>query len=198
MNIDVLDLVERGTAWMATKIDGTRRDQWTWRTPCDKFDVRALIQHCIGGAHHYAAIVRGEQIGWVYPDPFTDDPIRAYEGSRDDLLTSLRAPGALGEVFLGNVGEWPGAVHGALLFIDHMVHGWDLSIATEQDVTMPADLAESAWHMITDELPRPIVEGIDAARDPDGADGMFKPKVATADSATAQDKLVAFFGHRAS
>lgn len=196
MNVDVLDLVERGTAWMTTKIVGTRRDQWTRPTPCDKFDVRGLIQHCVGGAHHYAAIVRGEQIGWVYPPPFTDDAVGAYEASRHDLLTSLRARGALEEVVLGNVGEWPGAVHGALLSIDHMVHGWDLSIATGQDVTMPLDLAESAWRVMTDELPRPIIEGIDAFRDPSG-DGPFKPKVPTDDSAPSQDKLVAFFGHQA-
>ena len=195
------DFLERGTAWAATKIAGTRRDQWELPTPCDAWDVHALIVHMIAGAHHYATIGRGSHVagsrGRDLAIDFGDDPVGAYEASRDDILASFGAPGALERIVPGNVGEWPGAVHASVLFIDHLIHGWDLSIATGQDATMPPDLAESAWRIVNDDIPQPVIEAFDAFRDPDGANAMFKPKVATDESASAQDKLVAYFGHQA-
>ena len=75
----------------------------------------------------------------------------------------------------GQVIERTGPALG-IAFSDQLLHGWDLAIATGQDATMPDGLAQAAYDMIhgrfTDEQRR----------------GVFKPEIAVARDASAQDR----------
>ena len=69
-----------------------------------------------------------------------------------------------------------------IAFSDLLLHGWDLAKATGQDAAMPEGLPDAAYEMIhgrfTDEQRK----------------GVFKPEIAVAPDASAQDKLLAYTG----
>jgi uncharacterized protein (TIGR03086 family) len=68
--------------------------------------------------------------------------------------------------------------------VDQLVHGWDLATATDQDASMPADLAEAAFAMV------------DGRLTPDRRGDAFKPAIDVGDDASAQEKLLAYTGRQ--
>ena len=65
---------------------------------------------------------------------------------------------------------------------DQLLHGWDLATSTGQDTTMPKELPEAAYSIIYGRFTD------------DQRQGVFKPEVAVAPNASAQDKLLAYTG----
>ncbi len=69
-----------------------------------------------------------------------------------------------------------------IAFSDTLLHGWDLAMSTAQEAAMPDGLPEAAYSIIygrfTDEQRK----------------GVFKPEIAVAPDASAQDKLLAYTG----
>ena len=172
--MDVIDLYERATAWSADKIpiavghlDAT--------TPCDEWNVRALLNHMLDSQRWFAEVPSGQSTPGPSPTPpelIGDDPAGEYERSRQATLAAYRDPEVLEK-------------HGPTLgigFVDQLVHGWDLARATGQDATIPADLAAAAFGMINGRMP------------PDQRGAMFKPEVPMADDAPAQAKLLGYAG----
>ena len=174
--MDLLDLFERGTEWTASKIPGAT-DQLGGTTPCDDWDVRALLNHLIDAQSYFAATARGEQASLpsLSPPPLIgDDPTSAYENIRQETLRAHREPGVL---------EKTGPSLG-IAFVDQLIHGWDLATATGQEATMPDDLAEAAFGMIDGRL-------TDDQRSPG-----FKPARRAPAKATAQEKLLSYTGRK--
>jgi uncharacterized protein (TIGR03086 family) len=174
--MDLLDLFERGTEWTASKLPGAA-DQLGQPSPCESWDVRALLNHMIDTQQYFAATARGEHASLPQPSPpalIGHDPVAAYGQTRYDTLRAYRAPGAL---------EKTGPSLG-IAFVDQLVHGWDLAKATGQDATIPDDLAGAAFVMINGQL----------TDDRRGAS--FKPAIEVPGSAAAQDKLLAYTGRQ--
>jgi uncharacterized protein (TIGR03086 family) len=172
--MDVLDLYDRATAWSGSKIPAAK-DQLTAGTPCDKWDVRAVINHMLDSQAWFANVPKGQDSPGPSPTPpdvLGDDPAAQYEEARQATLDAYRDLDVLEK-------------HGPTLgigFVDQLVHGWDLAQATGQDTTMPTGLAEAAFKMI------------DGRLTDDQRGTMFKPAVPVPDSASAQDKLLGYGG----
>jgi uncharacterized protein (TIGR03086 family) len=185
--VDPLDLYERGSAWTAAKMAAVGREQFGDATPCTKWDVRALLNHIIGGGHLYALIGRGEYTGALFGgdrDFIGEDHVASFEAARRDVLETYREPGALDRTVKGTVGEGLGLHMLALIFVDHMVHGWDLATATGQDATMSPEPADVAWEILSGQIQdewRPLA---------------FAGIVELPDDARTQDKLLAYTGRR--
>jgi uncharacterized protein (TIGR03086 family) len=174
--MDLLDLFERGTEWTGSKIPGAAKQLGT-RTPCEEWDVRALLNHLIDSQQYFAATARGEEASLPNPSPpalVGDDPVSAYEAIRAETLRAYREPGVV---------EKTGPSLG-IAFVDQLVHGWDLAAATGQDGTMPDDLASAAFTMI------------DGRLTDDRRGAAFQQAVDVPDDATAQDKLLAYTGRK--
>jgi uncharacterized protein (TIGR03086 family) len=174
--MDVLDLYERATAWSASKIPAAT-DSLDTTTPCDQWDVRALLNHMLDSQQWFAQAPQGGGSPGPAPTPpdlVGDDPVAQYEAARQATLAAYGDPQVLEK-------------HGTTLgigFVDQLVHGWDLARATGQDATMPTDLAEAAFGMINGRM-------TDEQRGP-----MFKPAVPVADDASAQEKLLGYGGRQ--
>jgi len=174
--MDLLDQFDRGTQWTASKIPAAA-DKLGETTPCDAWDVRTLLDHLIDTQKFFAAKARGEDVPFptaTPPSVIGDDPVAAYEGTRQEVLRAHREPGAL---------EKTGPMLGIAL-TDQLVHGWDLATATGQDATMPEDLAEAAFATIDGRL-------TDEQRGKS-----FKAAVDVPDDASAQDRLLAYTGRQ--
>jgi uncharacterized protein (TIGR03086 family) len=171
---DVLSLYERASEWTSEKVAGAKNDLDA-RTPCDEWDVRALLNHMLDTQRYFAGSARGEEVSLPSPNPpalISNDPAADFERARQDVLGAFGQPGVI---------EKTGPSLG-IAFTDQLLHGWDVARATDQDTTMPEGLAETAYGMIhgrfTDEQRK----------------GLFKPAIAVPDDASPQDKLLAYTG----
>src|SRR5437870_1715721 len=100
---DLIDLFDRASAWTASKIPSAAKclDD---PTPCDEWNVRALLNHLIQGQAFFQAAASGEQPSESPADVVGDDPARQYEEGRRATLDAFRQPGALEKAgFFANV-----------------------------------------------------------------------------------------------
>jgi uncharacterized protein (TIGR03086 family) len=174
MELDLLDLYERASQWTAAKVPGAVA-KLDAPTPCDDWDVRALLNHMLDTQHYFVGAARGEEVSPPSPSPpelLGDDPVAAFDRARAETLSTFGEPGVI---------EKTGPSLG-IAFSDQLLHGWDLAKATGQDATMPELLPEAAYEMIHGRFTD------------DQRKGIFKSEVAVAADASAQDKLLAYTG----
>jgi uncharacterized protein (TIGR03086 family) len=174
MDQDLLDLYRRASEWTLSKVPGAT-EQLDAATPCEEWDVRALMNHMLDTQRYFVGTARGEDVSRPSPTPprlLGPDPVADFEAAREDALSTFGADGVI---------EKTGPSLG-IMFSDLLLHSWDLARATGQDSTMPDGLAQSAYGMIhgrfTDEQRK----------------GLFKPEVPLPAEASAQDKLLAYTG----
>lgn len=174
MGPDLLALYERASEWTATKVAGASKTLDA-DTPCDDWDVRTLMNHMLDTQRYFVGSARGEDASPPSPKPpalLSSDPVADFERARDETIRTFGEPGVI---------EKTGPSLG-IAFSDQLLHGWDLAKATGQDATMPDGLAKAAYEMIHGRFTD------------DQRKGVFKPEVAVASTATAQDKLLAYTG----
>jgi len=175
MQNDQLEQYAQASEWTLDKIRGAA-GALDAETPCDAWDVRQLMNHMLETQQYFVRSARGEQVQPPSSDqPPTligDDPVREFERARSETMQTFGEPGVL---------EKTGPAI-RIATADQLIHGWDLAKATGQDTTMPDRLAEMAY------------ETVHGGFNDEQRKGMFKPEVAVADTASAQDKLLAYTG----
>ena len=149
--MDLYTLYHRTVECWADRVNAVRTDHWSDPTPCTDWDVRALVAHVTGEDLWTAPLARGSTIAEV-GDRFSGDVL----GNRP-VETALAAAGNATRT----VAEWlpaGGTVHLSYgeerleeyvrqLAADHLVHAWDLAVATGTDRRLdPALVHEvAAW-----------------------------------------------------
>ena len=178
-------LHERTVGEWTRIVDGLDASHWGRATPCTDWTVRDLVNHVVGEELWTVPLVQGATIDEVGDrfdgDVLGDEPVaRAREAAEQAVAAvSERVPSG-GTVHLSygeeQLGEY---VH--QLAADHLVHAWDLAVATGADPTFDAELVDAvaAWYAEREEVYRSA-----------GAVGA-RPAVAGTD---AQSKLIAAFG----
>jgi uncharacterized protein (TIGR03086 family) len=161
-------------------------------TPCDEWDVRALLSHTLAGIEMFAAAVDGgrcptteEMFGGV--DLVGDDPVGATKlvlARSQEAWTSMSDSDA--EVTTA-LGAMPAGQALAISAFATIVHGWDLAIATGQEVT---ELAPSL-HAHAKAIAEAIVP---ALRGEAGSHSLFQPELPAPRDATPTRRLMAFLG----
>jgi uncharacterized protein (TIGR03086 family) len=172
--MELLDLYERASAWTLDRVRGAA-GKLDSPTPCDEWDVRALMNHMLETQRYFVGAARGEDVSPPSaqpPDLVSDDPVADFEHGRGDTLSTFGQEGVI---------ERTGPSLG-IAFGDQLLHGWDLARATGQDASMPDGLAEAAYELIHGRFTD------------DERAGVFGPEVPVAPTASAQDKLLAYTG----
>jgi uncharacterized protein (TIGR03086 family) len=174
MTTDALDLFGRASEWTLSKVVGAGSDLGA-STPCDEWDVRALMNHMLDTEQYFLGQARGQDVPRPSPNPpqlLGEDPVADFTRVRDDMLSTFGADGVI---------EQTGPSLG-IAFCDQLLHGWDLARATGQDATMPEGLPAAAYEM---------VHGMLGAGQRGGA---FKPEVPVPANASPQERLLGFVG----
>jgi uncharacterized protein (TIGR03086 family) len=177
----------------AQALDGTGRvvagipaDRWQSATPCDGWDVHALLNHLVAGNLWAAELAAGGTIAGAGDrldgDLLGTDPVAAYAASADAAAAVFRRPGAMDAPCAVSYGPVPGSVYAGHRFIDVFVHGWDLAVATEQDAELDPALMQACREVLEPQ--------IGAFR---GA-GAFGAALPAPPGATAQDQFLALLG----
>ena len=175
MELDLLDLYTRASAWTLTKVSGAV-SQLDEPTTCEPWTVRTLLNHMLLVQSAFVAHARGEGFSLSLeedpPDVLTDDPYADFERARAEALRVFGKPGVVERTGtnLGNI------------FGDQLLHGWDLAVSTGQDPTMPGGLPEAAYALVL------------GAFTDEGRKGVLKPAVSVAADASVQERLLAYSG----
>jgi len=152
---------------------------WPNPAPCAGWTARDVVIHLL----EWVPKVIGRS-GIEFPDLPYDDPARAWTALATTLQAALDDPDTARRTFdAGPPGEMTvEAAIDMLVVGDVLVHTWDLAKATGLDERLDEDIAAA---MLDGMLPMDEVLR---------ASGHYGPKVAVADEADVQTKLLAFTG----
>jgi uncharacterized protein (TIGR03086 family) len=152
--IDVLH--RRALASTRSFVSGIAAEQWSDPTPCDGWDVRALVNHIVAGNLWAAELASGHSIdevgGRLDGDVLGDAPLQAYDRSAEMAAAAFEATGALEAPYAVSYGPVPGSVYAGHRFIDVLIHGWDIAVATGQPSALDPQLVEACRQVIAPQL----------------------------------------------
>ncbi|OYP18306.1 TIGR03086 family protein [Streptomyces sp. FBKL.4005] len=164
-------------------------EQLTAATPCPGLAVRNLLGHLLMLSVAFRDAAR-KDLG-----PTTDtSPTAAVPDlgpgwreelpkALDELADAWRDPAAwTGDTRAGGV-DLPGAVAGAVVADELVIHGWDLARATGQDYAPDPAALDAAFGVL-----------LAAADDPDRDEGLFGPVVPVPPDASRLDRAVGLSG----
>ncbi len=150
--MDIAELHAAALDATGVVVAAVRDDQWRLPTPCDGWDVRELVNHIVTGNEWAAELSTGRTIADVGDrldgDVLGDDPSSAYEASAARAAAAFRRPGALAAPCAVSYGPVPGAVYAGHRFLDVLLHGWDLAVATGQGTDLDAELVRAALDVL--------------------------------------------------
>ncbi|MCX5058016.1 TIGR03086 family metal-binding protein [Streptomyces sp. NBC_00452] len=177
------------TRVIARLVEGVREEQLTAPTPCPDCAVHNMLGHLLGLSVAFRDAAR-KDLGATTdtaPDAAAPDigPDWRAEFPKvlDELADAWRAPEAwTGMTRAGGV-DLPGAVAGAVVVDELVIHGWDLARATGQ----PYDPDPPALQVSHDFL-------LAAANDPSRGGGIFGPVVPVPADAPLLDHAVGLSG----
>jgi uncharacterized protein (TIGR03086 family) len=155
-------------------------EQWAAPTPCAEWDVRALVNHVVGEDLWTEPLMRGatiEDVGdrldgdLLGPDP-RETALDAAERATRAVTEALPTRG---KVHL-SYGDEDMEEYVGQLAADHLVHAWDLAVATGGDAELDQDLVieVAAWFAGREEIYRSAgVVGPRAAAGGDAQSGLL-------------------------
>jgi uncharacterized protein (TIGR03086 family) len=180
-NIDdeTLALLARALAQAQQIVDRVRADQLDEPTPCRSWDVRELVGHVMHDLRQYQVVARGGDYGRpAVAEVAFDAWSQAARDEGDALLAAWRARDDVTDKEVARVNQE---------IAEFAIHGWDMALATGQDVEFDAGVTERALGWARQNL-RLEYRG-------DEQEGFaFGPEVLSDETAPAADRLAAFFG----
>ena len=149
---DIAQLHRRALDATHKIVAGIQPDQRTLPTPDEGWDVRALLNHIVSGNLWAVELTAGQTIDEVGDrldgDMLGDDPLGAYDASAQAAAAAFEEAGALDAQCAVSYGPVPGSVYAGHRFIDILIHGWDLAIATGQDATLDSALVAACLAVV--------------------------------------------------
>jgi uncharacterized protein (TIGR03086 family) len=181
VTIDPITALERSYEELAKVVADLRPDQLALPTGCPDWDVRALLNHVLGGAVMYIAANDGLLLGEENGDLVGEDASLATSEVAAANLESWRRPGALEGERTYPFGTFP-AVAGLVSNVGEVaLHAWDIARATGQEARLDEDVATLVLGLYR-QVP------MDELR----AHGVYGPEIPVPDTAPVQDQLLGF------
>jgi uncharacterized protein (TIGR03086 family) len=158
--MDLNTLYHRTVEAWADRVNAVGPDQWDDPTPCRDWTVRDLVNHVVGEDRWTVPLVEGQTIADVGSsldgDLLGDDPVRAAldAAMAATKVTAERLPEG-GTVQL-SYGEEQLTEYVHQLAADHLVHAWDLAVATGGDSRLDPQLMSGvgSWFAEREEMYR--------------------------------------------
>ena len=162
-------------------------DQLAGATPCAEWDVRALLNHTIGGVYMFDDAAQEKELDTsrFQRDMVGTDPADSYAVGAAKLKETLRQPGVLDRTWTMPFGATPGKIAISIATVETLQHGWDVAKATGQQFEFDPELTEAA--MAAAQLFPPEI-----VRQP----GVFGPEADCPSAAPLEDRLAAFLGRQ--
>jgi len=154
-------------------------------TPCEGWNVQALISHVVLGDAAVPLLFAGEAL----PATMTIDtsilgpnPVATWRGTALAAIEAFRSPGAMEQIVQHSTGERPGSVIARFRLVDQLAHAWDLATTIGVEVDIPEALAEAALDFLY-----PMVDQLRESQ-------VFGPPVAPPDGSNAVVRFLGLLG----
>lgn len=186
--LDIPDLHAHACAVTQRLVDAVKDDQWHDATPCADWDVRELVNHIAADNLWVKPLMDGKTIPEVGDqfdgDVLGDDPAGVTRSSAEEASAAFAEPGAMERPVAVSYGPVPASVYAGHRFMDVLIHGWDLAVATGQDTALDPELVAACWEIV-----QPEAELF-------AASGMFGTTVDVPPDAPLQTRLLGLLGRR--
>lgn len=133
------------TEFLMEQLASIEEEQWSVATPCDDWDLRALVDHVAGGNWFTLAVLSG-----ATADDSLDRARGQFAGgsptarqaavSASEQFETFRAPGVLGRTWHHVAGDLTGGEILRLRLHDLIVHTWDISQSLESAAELPGEV----------------------------------------------------------
>lgn len=183
---DIRDLHAQAVDEFAAMVAAVPSDAWSRPTPCTEWDVRALVNHVVGEELWVPPLLDGATIAEVGDrldgDLLGDDPVSAAGDAAKGAVAAFGPEDAMDRIVHLSFGDTPASEYAWQLFADHLVHGWDLAVASGQVPRLPDDAvaALAGWFDEREDLYRSV--------------GAIADKTDVGADASPADRLLARFG----
>lgn len=163
-------------------IRGVAPAQWSGPTPVAEWEVRDIVRHLLEWFPDFLA--GGSDVRLPEGPSVDDDPLAAWEHHAAAVQAVLDDPASATTSFAHpRLPEMPLPEAVAQFYTnDIFMHTWDLARATGQDDTLDADRCRS------------MVEAMEPMDQLLRQSGQYGPRVAVAEDASWQDRLIGFIG----
>jgi uncharacterized protein (TIGR03086 family) len=184
-DMDLDDLVHAQSS-VSVLLAGLGPDDWTRPTPCEDWDIGAVVRHLTAGERAFTTSLGGVayDLAAIAADLATvslADLPATYDAGAVRLREALASAG--GGTFPTGIGPMPAAAVAELRTIEALTHGWDVARAVGAPYDVDAAVAERAIeHSLA------LMERLPPDRTP------FGPPQPAADDAPAIDRLAALLG----
>jgi len=187
--MDRVAMLERVIVESQRLVDGITPEQLGAKTLCTEWTVRDVLNHITGGAAYFAKVANEELV----PDDVVeqllgggdnlgDDYKGAFHAAADQALTAFSQPGVLEKIVKLPFGEVPATVALDIAIFDVSTHNCDIAQAIGQQI-QDTDVLLTALEVGKQVVP------------PEGrTPGFFDPERPCAESAPADQRLLAFAG----
>jgi uncharacterized protein (TIGR03086 family) len=144
--VDLDDLTKAQTA-VATLLAGLDPDDWQRATPCEEWDVAAVVRHLAAGERAFTTSLGGvpydlPTIRAELDAVATEELPATYDDGAARLRDALEA--ASGELFPTGIGPMPAPAIAELRTIECLAHGWDVGRSTGTRLEVDDAIAERA------------------------------------------------------
>ena len=183
--MDLASLHRRAVASWEDRLLAVGPGSWDNATPCEKWSARDLANHVVGEELWAVPLLAGSTIAEVGDrfdgDVLGSDPASSAQAAAEAAVRSVNDALPRGITVHLSYGEESAEEYVRQLAADHLVHGWDLAVATGGETRLDPELVAevAAWFAEREELYR-------------GA-GVIGPRV-EADRDDPQAMLIAGFG----
>ena len=186
MTADGLIALDRANRGFEQRLRVVGPEDWSRPTPCEEWDVRALVNHVVGGNRRYRMLLQGASAEDVNrtrtEDHVGEDAVQSFASTAADLLIEFRQDGVPDRVVHHPIGDRTAAELLAMRVLDVTVHTWDLARALAADDTLD---------LLTVEYSLDQLDVITSGRE----HGSFTaPSAATDPDASAQTRLLHLAG----
>lgn len=183
--MNATEFYEQATVAFGRVAKSLEQDHLGKPTPCDEWDVRALLAHIVDENLWVPPLLEGqtiEQVGNRFEgDMLGDDPVDAWENARAAGVAAALAasPEAVVHVSFGDI---TATEYLNQVATDHAIHAWDLATAIGTAPEVDADVVEAAYDYLAPQ--------VDAWR----SGGAFGPAVPVPPEAGRFEQLIGMTG----
>ena len=136
----ISDCYDRSLDSTVKFVTSVANSAWGNNTPCSDWNVKDVVNHIVYENVWMVALFDGrtiEEVGDEFEgDLVGDDPIGVYNRTASEVKAVLARPDAMTRTVQISSGPTSGAEYSKQLFLDTLIHGWDIAIGSGQDAEL--------------------------------------------------------------
>jgi uncharacterized protein (TIGR03086 family) len=180
------DLHRRSVEYFDSLVQQIVPGQWDDPTPCTDWSIHDLVNHIVNEDKWTPELLNGktiEEVGDRFDgDLLGEDPSGVWNQASKEAVSAVQDEGAMQRTVNVSWGKISGEEYTSQLFLDHLIHGWDLASGLGVNTTLDTELVEACWRYA--KAGEELIRG----------SGVFGKDIDVPEDADTQTRLLAMLG----